>query len=298
MTTRQEPAVNLIDRRGCERERRFVELPDGLSLAYVEEGEGRPIVLLHGVLTTLEDMTIPLGSLLASGRRVIAFDRPGFGRSTTRRFADAGLWRQAESLHAALDLLGLGKPVIVGHSFGASVALAMAMSRPGRLGGVVALAPLVQPEARLEHLLFSPRGAPFAPEGLGLLAGATSDRVLFPLLWRAMYLPQSIPKAVLADFPFTLAGRPEAAVRVAEDSAAAMPDLIRLNALAPFCHVPVRIVGGDRDLVVLNGVHGRWLAALLPQGEFIDLPGLGHMIHHYAARRILEVIDELIADAG
>ncbi|MFN3668981.1 MAG: alpha/beta fold hydrolase [Brevundimonas sp.] len=296
MTDSGDVATNLIDRKGRERERRFIELPDGLSLAYTDEGEGRPVVLLHGVLTTLEDMTLTLGSLLASGHRVIAFDRPGFGRSDARRFLDAGPWRQADRLHQALDLLGLEDPIIIGHSFGATVALCMAVGRPGRLAGVVALAPVVQPELRLEHLLFGPRGAPTAPGWLSPIAAATSDRVLLPILWRAMYLPQAVPSAVLADFPFALAGRSDAAVRVAEDSVAALPDLLRLTTLAPGCHIPIRILGGDRDLVVRNGVHGRWLAGLLPRGRFIDLPGLGHMIHHFAAPDIVRETDALIAD--
>jgi pimeloyl-ACP methyl ester carboxylesterase len=44
-------------------------------------------------------------------------------------------------------------------------------------------------------------------------------------------------------------------------------------------------------------MHGRWLSALMPNAEFVDLPGLGHMAHHFAADRIAQAIHDLsIAD--
>lgn len=288
--------TDLIDHAGHELERRFVRADEGLELAYVEAGQGDPVVLLHGTLTTLEDMTISLAESLAQRHRVIAFDRPGFGRSTVRRFLDAGIWRQAERLNAALAALGVVRPIIVGHSLGASVALAMAIQRPADIRGVVALAPLVLPEARLEHVVFGPRAAPLTGDLLQASARATTDRSLFPLLWRAMWLPQTMPQRVVAEFPFALAGRGDSSSRVGEDAMAAAWDLLALTAAAPRCEVPVRTLGGDRDLVVNNGLHGRTLAALMPNGRFIDLPGLGHMAHHFAAGRLAEVVEELASE--
>lgn len=278
---------------GRELPRRSVRLPDGSDLAYVASGEGPPVVLLHGTLTVLEDMMLALAASLTPRRRVIAFDRPGFGRSSWRRFVDAGLWRQAERLHEALSVLGIDRPIVVGHSFGASVALAMAMRRPERVRGVVALAPLAAPELRLEHLLFAGRSTPNLGPWMSGVAAASSDRSLYPLLWRAMYLPQAMPEAVQASFPFDLAARAGSAIRIGEDSAAVLADLVVLNAAAAVCPVPVRILAGDRDLVVRNDLHGPRLAAMLPGGAFTPLPGLGHMVHHFAAAEIVHAVDEI-----
>jgi pimeloyl-ACP methyl ester carboxylesterase len=290
--------IDLLNRTGNELERRFVRVEAGLDLAYAEAGEGAPVVLVHGVLTTLEDMMIGLSDALAQRHRVIAFDRPGFGRSTVRRFQDAGIWRQAQRLNAALSTLGLERPVIVGHSFGASVALAMAIQNPTKIGGVVAIAPLVLPEPRLEHMIFGPRAAPLSGELLQANVSATTDAVLFPMLWRAMWLPQAMPERVRAEFPFALAGRSESSPRVGEDAMAVTYDLAVLVAAAATCGVPARIFGGDRDLVVNNGLHGRTLAALMPNGRFIDVPGLGHMAHHFATASIERAVDDLISAIG
>lgn len=285
----------LIDRPGRELERTHVSAGDGLSLAFAGLGAGTPVVLIHGVLTCLEDMIIALGGTLASRYRVLAFDRPGCGRSASRRFVDAGFWRQARALNRALEAMEVQRPVLVGHSFGASVALAMALDRPERVGGVVAIAPLGRPEIRLEHALFGPRATPFVGDLIGMGARETTDRSLLPLLWRAMYLPQEMPREVETEFPFALAGRSDCGIRIGEDALAAGPDLVRLLAAAPRCTVPVRILGGDRDLVVRNGQNGRLLAALMPEARFVDLPGLGHMAHHFAVQDVAAAVDELAA---
>ena len=292
----RRPPFALVDREGRERERRLVRAGDGLDLAFAESGRGPPVVLLHGTLTTLEDMTISLGDALTPHHRVLAFDRPGFGRSTVRRFVDAGPWRQAQGLHRALDRLDVGRPVVVGHSFGASVALAMAMQRPDRIAGVVALAPLVRPEPRLEQALFGLRSAPFGGELVSAGARATVDRSMLPALWRAMFLPQAMPRRVEVEFPFALAARASSISRIGEDAFAAPADLVRLLGGAPSCRTPTRIFGGDRDMVVRNGLNGRVLAALMPEAVFHDLPGLGHMAHHFAAERIAAAVADLSAE--
>jgi len=282
-----------MDRMNRLPPHRFVRILDDLELSYVEKGSGPDVVLIHGTLTALEDMTLALSDSLAERHRMIAFDRPGFGRSGRRRFLDAGVERQAARLWDALDMLKIRTPVLVGHSFGASVALAMAVARPACVKGVVALAPIVFPEFRLEHLIFGPR-APFpAGDALAWTAHRTADPALFPLLWRAMFLPQGLPESVVQAFPFGLAGGQAASVRIGEDCLAASYDLGPLVARATTCATPVRIFGGDRDLVVRNGLHGRPLGGIMPNAEFVDLPGLGHMAHHFAADRIARAIHEL-----
>lgn len=72
-------------------------------------------------------------------------------------------------------------------------------------------------------------------------------------------------------------------------------DLLRLNLAARLCETPTRILGGDRDLVVRHGLNGRLLAALAPNATFVDLPGLGHMIHHFAADQVAAAVDQLAA---
>jgi pimeloyl-ACP methyl ester carboxylesterase len=280
----------LLDRTGTAFERRHV---DGDGVAYAEVGSGHEVVvLIHGTLTALDDMLIALGPYMPD-QRLIALDRPGFGASTRQTLVDAGVFRQAHKLNQALAALQVRRAILVGHSFGAAVALAMALLEPARTAGVVALAPLVLPELRLEHLLFGPRAVPWWGGALSNALHGGIDRTLLPVLWRDMFLPQPMPDAMETRFPFALAGQAGATARVGEDCLAAGPDLTALLALAPILQAPLSVLGGDADLVVNNRLHGALWAALAPDGRFSLLPRVGHMIHHAAPERVVQAVADV-----
>ena len=270
--------------------RRHVALSGGRSIAYAEAGEGPVIVLIHGTLMTLEDMWLALQPILSQRYRVIALDRPGHGLSARRRQVDASPWRQAAIIHEALQALGLERPLLVGHSFGATIALCHALAEPEATAGVVALAPLCFPEPRLEQALFGPRGMPFLGEWLSPLLAQTLDPLMLPLLWRGIFLPQAIPETFRA-FPAALASGSERMIAEGEDSLQVAPGLMRAAAAYATCRVPVRILGGTADLVVNNAFHGRSAAALMPLARFDWVQGAGHMLHHVRPDAVVAAID-------
>lgn len=280
-------------RDGREIARRFVEV-GGQPLAYVEEGEGPAVVLIHGALTALDDMVLALSERLRPRHRVIAIDRPGFGHSGRDRLSGAGVLRQAAIVAEGLDRIGVERPVIVGHSFGGTVAVAMAALRP-ETAGVVALAPLAVPEWRLEHWLFAPRAWPGLGPTATSFAHAVWDPAMLPVLWRGMFLPQPRPEQVERDFPFALAGSARATLWVGEDCLAAGPDLLALLPMTRALSAPLEVLGGDADIVVNNALHGRLLASLAPKGRYTSLPGIGHMIHHAAPDQVVAAIDRVSA---
>ena len=129
----------------CRAERRhppkgsFIVV-DGVRLHYSDRGEGGPVVLIHGNAVAGDDWnTSGVAELLLQTHRVIIFDRPGFGYSERPR---GRMWtadQQAELLHKALHQLGIEQPVVVGHSWGTIVALALAVRHQADLAGLVLL---------------------------------------------------------------------------------------------------------------------------------------------------------------
>ena len=109
---------------------RFIDV-DGVRLHYLERGEGPPVVLLHGNVVTAEDWVLS-GVLdrIAERHRVIAFDRPGYGYSERPQGSAWTAASQAELLLRAFVQLGIERPVVVGHSWGTNVALAIALADP------------------------------------------------------------------------------------------------------------------------------------------------------------------------
>jgi pimeloyl-ACP methyl ester carboxylesterase len=269
-----------------------IDTPFGAPIGYAQAGSGPDVLLIHGALTNAADMVIALFPTLTERYRVTAFDRPGHGASG--RVGQTGSpWRQAELLHAAARGLGIERAVVVGHSFGGAVALSYALQYPEEVTGVIALGPIAFPEMRLEYLLFGPRAMPVAGKVLAMAAGATSDPVLLPLLWRAMFLPQEMPEKFRLAFPFDQAGHPDHTRSTGEDTLMMGPGLARSALNYPLCKTPVRVMVGTEDKVVNPGVHGRPLSWILPRGELEQLDGLGHMIHHFAQDRILHAVDDL-----
>lgn len=273
------PPTDPASERGLMR--RFVPLPGGRRIAYVEAGTGPAVVLIHGTLMTLEDMWLPLAPHLSESHRVIALDRPGHGLSRRRRLVDASPWRQAALIREALDALGIAHPVVVGHSFGGTVALCYGSSFPERTAGVVAMAPLCFPEMRLEQVLFGPRFAPGIGDVLANLLAHVADPVLLPLLWRAIFLPQAMPPAFERRFPAGYASGPERMSAEGEDAMSVWPALTRLALAYASSRVPARILGGTSDIVVNNALHGLLAAQVMPGARYRWVPGAGHMLHHF-----------------
>ncbi|HEX4337326.1 MAG TPA: alpha/beta hydrolase [Polyangiaceae bacterium] len=100
---------------------------DGVPLRVVQNGTGRDVLLIHGSPGSVEDWE-PVAAALSSSFRVTRFDRPGHGYS-----GDDGEYSFEHNAKIALDLieaLGLARVIVVGHSYGGTTALAMAVHNP------------------------------------------------------------------------------------------------------------------------------------------------------------------------
>src|SRR5262245_8250096 len=111
---------------------------DDTRLRYLDSGAGTPVVLLHGNGSMIEDIA-SCGIMEAPGYRFVAFDRPGFGHSERPRGRAWGPSEQAGLFLRAIAELGIRRPIVVGHSWGTLVALAMALESPDEVAGLVLL---------------------------------------------------------------------------------------------------------------------------------------------------------------
>jgi pimeloyl-ACP methyl ester carboxylesterase len=241
--------TRLLARRA---ERRYprpagVVVVDGVELRYTQAGSGRPVVLIHGLLGSTYDFEVALTGVLAARHHVVAFDRPGNGYSSAPPAGGHTPIGQAYLLHEAVAQLGLERPVLVGYSLGAAVAVAYAELFPGDVAAVVTVGghvlPYRLPAARLVGVLRLPV--------LGRLAGATllvpaTYPVGYELLRRACS-PQRLP-AAYARAALAVGLRPGPFRRAVEDLERASDDL----------HVLARSYRAlEAPFVVLVGAHDR-----------------------------------------
>lgn len=145
---------------------KFVELRSGLA-SVVDEGEGRPVVLVHGLPGSVRDFRY-LVPELATRARVVCVDLPGFGGTSVAAGPDASPEGRAAFVLELIDALGLKRPVIVGHSMGGMVAVAAISLRPEVFGGLGLIAcPGLRPHSSFlripRRMLFAVTRGPWAP---------------------------------------------------------------------------------------------------------------------------------------
>jgi len=112
-----------------------------VKLAFLDEGEGEPILLVHGFASSKEFNWVNPGwftTLKGAGRRVIALDNRGHGQSTKLYDpADYHTERMVDDARALLDHLGLTRADVMGYSMGARIAAFLALAHPERTRSIV-----------------------------------------------------------------------------------------------------------------------------------------------------------------
>jgi pimeloyl-ACP methyl ester carboxylesterase len=114
---------------------------DGVELAYRISGEGRPIVLIHGLAANMRDWSLTVKPLAEAGWRVLTPETPGHGDSAAPPDREAyGMASVADRLHGLAVALGFAPAVIVGHSMGGAIAEEYAARHGGDVAALVLVA--------------------------------------------------------------------------------------------------------------------------------------------------------------
>ncbi|HMA26762.1 MAG: alpha/beta fold hydrolase [Solirubrobacterales bacterium] len=259
-----------------------------MSLSAIDVGDGPTAVLLHGQPGNAGDWW-PVTSHLLDRMRVIAPDRPGYGRTGG---PPVGFRGNAEAVSALLDDLELESAVVAGHSWGTGVALDLARRFPERVRALVLASP-VAPGASpgvVDRVLGHPLvGAPvtrigFRLAGLGLALGparslarkfvrglpaaqvaATAAEWRGDAVWRSFYAEQ---RALITELP------------------SLQPELRSIEQ-------ETTLLRGTRDWIS-PPAHAALLASAMPRTELVAVEGVGHMLPQQRP----ELIAEAIVHAG
>jgi pimeloyl-ACP methyl ester carboxylesterase len=235
---------------------RFINV-DGARIHYLDEGIGPPVLLVHGLAGQMHNFTHSLlGRLLKYGFRVIILDRPGSGYSTRPPQASAKINAQARVISRFCEEVSLERPLVVGHSLGGAIALALALNHPDQVAGLALVAPATQrpdcvPPPFDGLLIFSPLlRRLIAWTVVTPLSMANSKRTLAML-----FGPQPVPR----DFAVKGGG------------------MLSLR--------PASFIGASTDLVATQGEQGKAFAAKVKGAELELIEGGGHMIPVTSADR-------------
>ena len=253
----------------------------GASLHYVERGEGPPILLIHGNGVMVQDWLVSgLYDELAATHRVIAVDRPGFGHSSRPRGRRRTPEHQADLLAELLERLDAAPAIVVGHSFGALVAAAMAVRRPDLLKGAALIGGFYYPVPRADVVMVAGSAVP----GWGDVVNHT----VVPPLARAMrerinhkiFDPAPIPDKWREGFDWDKALRASRLRAAASDAGNMTPAARRLAPSYGGIDLPVAILAGHGDRMVRSEAQSERLHGDLPHSRLILFEEVGHMVHH------------------
>jgi pimeloyl-ACP methyl ester carboxylesterase len=248
-----------------------------LRVHYIESGTGRTVVMIHGNAGSVEDFEFGVVERLSREYRVIAVDRPGHGRSERPAGKAATVEYQAELLHQTLLHLGITQPILVGHSWGAALALAYELKYPDEVSAMVLLAPAAYPDESGNGLLRATIRIPILGD-FSLLLGKTfmGRLVLKRDLARAFY-PQTVPDNYLKVAVASWLGRKQLKAYL-EDEWALNDSLKKMCKRYSEIDIPVVILSGDEDRIVSPKDNAYRLHAAIPQSRLIGLKDTGHEI--------------------
>ncbi|WP_010138276.1 alpha/beta fold hydrolase [Oceanicola sp. S124] len=255
----------------------FTRISTG-RLHYLDVGQGPAILLIHGLGGQLGNFDCGLIDDLARDHRVIAIDRPGMGwseRPLTHPCAPAD---NARLMFEIMDKLGIEQPLVVGHSLGGAIALAMAVQDAERLRGLALLAPLTLRGQEPAEIF----------DGLAI----RSDLQRFLTAWtfatpaalrygekviETLYAPEQMPPNAATQGGAMLTLVPRHFYHTSRDFMHAADGLEQMARKYADLTVPVRLLYGTGDRILDPQHHGAKLVGRHPQMGLRTVPG-GHML--------------------
>jgi pimeloyl-ACP methyl ester carboxylesterase len=278
-------------------ERREITV-QGIRLSYLEWGSADPcrpsLVVLHGLLAAAETFD-RLVDGLDSHLHIVALDLPANGhseRSPTLDTTTAGL---AGMILQFITLLGLDRPLLLGHSHGGLLALRLVATSPSEVRGLILIAP-AHPFGGYRENVVRYYLSPF---------GSTAARLLFPYIpgWLYLYFFRQMPgtrdhfdREVLEPYLHSLRmpGTVPYTLQVLHSWHDDM-DCLRADLEQAPLRLPMLVLWGERDLVVPSST-ATALLQHLPGAQFVSLPTSGHLPNEEApaecAMRIQTWLDE------
>jgi len=224
---------------------------DGVRIAYWDEGQGDPILLIHGFASNAGTNWVDPGwvrALVADGRRVIAFDNRGHGQSEKLYEPERyGAPVMAEDARALLDHLGIERADVMGYSMGARISAFLVLKRPERVRSVI-----------------------FAGLGINMVRGMVGTGPLAKALEAKSI--DDVTNDTARSFR-AFAEHTKGDLRALAACMRGPREKITLELLAGIT-VPVLVAVGTEDVI---GGSGAELAALIPGAKLLDIVGRDHM---------------------
>ena len=248
------------------------------EIHWYESGQGEPIIMLHGLAGNLRNFTYALVGKLDQEYRVIAIDRAGCGWSTRSKSECATLQEQARIISEFIDKEQIKRPLIVGHSLGGAIALALALEYKNKISGLALICPATQVIDKIPDMfkslnISSPLIRFFVAHTFSSLIGILTRKETFKVAFA--------PEMICEDFSIKGGGdfalSSEAFIRTSEDLIFAQSSAPSLVGREKELEVYTEVLFGEDDEILNAKLHGEKFSQL-SGSKLTMLPGKGHML--------------------
>ncbi len=256
---------------------RFDEI-DHCRINYLDVGGGPAIVMIHGLAGQMLNFNYGLVERLADAFRVIVINRPGSGYSTRPGDEPARLRAQGDLVAKFIATLGLDRPLLVGHSLGGALSLAVALDHPESVGGLALLAPLTHPLSRPPEPFrdFQIRSK-FLRKLVAWTVATPATEMKRDAMLAVLFDPDPVPGDFATRGGGLLSLRPKSFCATSLDLMASNADLPSMVERYPSLRTSVSILYGADDRILDYRKHGVAMKAALPDLNLQLIPG-GHML--------------------
>lgn len=259
----------------------------GKRLHYETQGSGPDLVMIHGASGSLRDLTFALRDRLTDRFRVTVVDRPGLGHSDP--LGETSLAAQARHIAAGMAALGVSDPMVLGQSYGGSVALAWALDGGPRALVLVGSPSLPWP-GKLDPWYRLTSTAPGRALAIPLASAFVPDAYVRSAIG-AVFAPDPVPPGYDAWLGAPLTLRRSALAANTAQVNALREELVAMEPRYPTLTLPVEMIHGSGDTIVPLDIHSQPLSQLLPNARLTVIDGAGHMPHHAHADTVIAAID-------
>ncbi|WP_158808673.1 alpha/beta fold hydrolase [Beijerinckia sp. L45] len=277
---------------------RFIDI-DGDVIHYLDQGSGPAIVMIHGLGSQLRTFTYALLAAMSGNFRIILLDRPGSGYSRRARGASARLPAQARTIAGLITALQLERPLVVGHSLGGAVALALALDHPDKVGGLALIAPLTHPQDAPPDVM---KGlavqSPMLRRFIAWTFATPASMQAGPATLATVFGPHPVPD----DFATTAGGllslRPSSFYGASSDLVAVSEDLPGMVARYPTLTLPVGVLMGTADGILDPITNAEALAKKVTGVDLELIENGGHMTPLTEPERSATFIERMARRVG
>ena len=273
-----------------------VLMVNGKRVHAIVQGVGPNLVLIHGASGNALDMIAALGPDLVQSHRVIAFDRPGLGYSDP--LADQSLKAQALHLAEAARQLEVQAPLVVGQSYGGSVALAWALDAQPRPRGLVLISAPSMPWPGKLDLSYRAADTWAGRAVLLPLAAALLPQSYITAAVKTVFAPDTPPPAYAKTISAALILRlPSLRANMAQVNAL-RAQLVAMQPRYTHLSLPMELLHGTADTIVPIAVHSIPFVQQVASARLQVIDGAGHMPHYSHRGEVLAAIARAEARAA